>query len=130
MEPVQIGRGDPVDTAVSKHRVPAAMEPVQIGRGDALSVAMGDLGSTSPQWEPVQIGRGDVCPLREVNLIPVPQWSPSRSDGVTISIPVQLIWAIQPQWSPSRSDGVTRPERRSPPARTCRRNGARPDRTG
>ena len=84
------------------------MEPVQIGRDDAIDMAV---PSSSWNW---------------------PQWSPSRSDGMTSARqvdpdvpqpaamePVQIGRddlassapagpAGGPQWSPSRSDGMTR----------------------
>src|ERR1022692_414071 len=49
-----------------------------------------------------------------VNPAWAPQWSPSRSDGVTPTAAGRVRKASVPQWSPSRSDGVThtnQPER-------------------
>ena len=82
MEPVQIGRDDPTTRATTSLVFTAAMEPVQIGRDDAMKA----LGIRLAMW--------------------LPQWSPSRSDGMT---------------------GTGAAMRRM---RSGRRNGARPDRTG
>src|ERR1022692_3162344 len=82
MEPVQIGRGDAIEQRAAAVGHLAAMEPVQIGRGDATR--------GPPSWPPSP-----------------PQWSPSRSDGVTAPSPRGNTHRIVPQWSPSRSDGVT-----------------------
>src|ERR1022692_4240637 len=104
------------------------MEPVQIGRGDVDPVTR-QLQQVKPQWSP---SRSDgVTILARVASVTLtsPQWSPSRSDGVTGKISQTVQSAPEPQWSPSRSDGVTR---RTPPRPRSwrRRNGARPDRTG
>ena len=104
--------------------------------------------------EPVQIGRGDGSRVDWADSKGLPQWSPSRSDGVTEIAEFRALRAEKPQWSPSRSDGVTgidhrvwRPADwaamepvqigRGDSSRVIRgmsswagRNGARPDRTG
>ena len=82
MEPVQIGRGDTMARIVSGSGVTAAMEPVQIGRGDGGVVAV-LRGQRAAAMEPVQIGRGDRSQRLRDGVITLPQWSPSRSDGVT-----------------------------------------------
>src|ERR1022692_1035161 len=106
--------------------------------------------------EPVQIGRGDsgTASAAMLSVAVTPQWSPSRSDGVTWGAVSAEMGDDGPQWSPSRSDGVTfdpisdhnplmvtamepvqigrgdaRPTRRAGCSAACR-NGARPDRTG
>src|ERR1022692_2415524 len=82
------------------------MEPVQIGRG-ALRVSPPQPQGEGAAMEPVQIGRGDALVYSSVAADSAPQWSPSRSDGVTWSRPPSIVPAKPPQWSPSRSDGVT-----------------------
>ena len=104
MEPVQIGRDDPRPERVEVAVVRAAMEPVQIGRDD-VPLVLGALADAAAAMEPVQIGRDDLATDREA---------------------IELYW---PQWSPSRSDGMTGRHVRDP-AGTQGRNGARPDRTG
>ena len=83
MEPVQIGRGDPAGWRAGEPYFHAAMEPVQIGRGDPhLRDPPGrGLGAA---MEPVQIGRGDHGAWGSPPGRTAPQWSPSRSDGVTV----------------------------------------------
>ena len=83
---------------------PAAMEPVQIGRDDVGRIA-GDVAGVDAAMEPVQIGRDDDHSLLGAMYKHGPQWSPSRSDGMT-----DLLHQAH--------------------AVTSRRNGARPDRTG
>ena len=84
MEPVQIGRGDYGMPGVANMPKDAAMEPVQIGRGDRLADAE-IVGRIMAAMEPVQIGRGDRWRARRKVKPAGPQWSPSRSDGVTFA---------------------------------------------
>ena len=58
--------------------------------------------------EPVQIGRDDPVHTGNSGAVATPQWSPSRSDGMTLCWLASPSAAEQPQWSPSRSDGMTR----------------------
>ena len=90
--------------ALWRHRV-AAMEPVQIGRDDDGSRGRAGRGLHAAM-EPVQIGRDDWMSGSGSRRATTPQWSPSRSDGMT---PLPGAWARRPR---------------------SRRNGARPDRTG
>jgi len=131
MEPVLGGRDDPAGGRCLR-RITASRNgarPWRTGRRDAHSCTR--RVPRTPQWSPsladgtTRRPRGTVVPALAAAMEPV---LGGRDDRATAGNLV-FTWA-QPQWSPSLADGTTTTTATPTPTTSCRRNGARPWRTG
>ncbi len=101
----------------------AAMEPAPEERDD-LDILAGLATGVVPQWSPLRRSGTTVSDIVAEFGVDTPQWSPLRRSGTTREAAPGRKAASTPQWSPLRRSGTT-----STAARGCsqptRRNGAR-----